>query len=127
MVVRVGLSKGLDDEGRDGVDERERQAQPTSVVFDSIISVQSSREADMGNSPSIDLDTFLVEETSGNDDVFPMVAVQSMSRLWRSKYLGLAVFSKHKEASCNTHPEDMENSGIHRPAIENALWWHKGF
>jgi len=81
MVVRVGLSKGLDDEGRDGVDERERQAQPTSVVFDSIISVQSSREADMGNSPSIDLDTFLVEETSGNDDVFPMVAVQSMSRL----------------------------------------------
>jgi hypothetical protein len=81
MVVRVGLGKGLDDEGRDGVDVRERQAQPTSVVFDSIISVQSSHEADMGNSPSRDSDTFLLEETSGNVDVFPMVTVQSMSRL----------------------------------------------
>lgn len=82
MIVRVGLGKGLDDEGRDDVDARERQAQPTSVVFDSIVSVQSSiHEADTGKSPSRDPDTFLLEETSGNVDVFPMVAVQSMSRL----------------------------------------------
>ena len=81
MMVRVGLGKGLGEEGRDGDDAREREAQPTSVVFDSIISVQSSREADMGNSPSRYSDTFLLEETSGNADAFPMVAFQSMSRL----------------------------------------------
>ena len=81
MIVRVGLGKGLDDEGRDGVDVRERQARPTSVVFDSIISVQNSHEADLGNSPSRDSDSFLLEETSRNVDVLPMVAVQSMSRL----------------------------------------------
>ena len=81
MIVRVGLGKGLDDEGRDGVDVRERQVRPTSVVFDSIISVQNSHEADPGNSPSRDSDSFLLEETSGNVDVLPMVAIQSMSRL----------------------------------------------
>ena len=81
MIVQVGLGKGLNDEGRDDVDVRERQARPTSILFDSIISVQNSHEADLGNSPSRDSDSFLLEETSGNVDVLPMVAIQSMSRL----------------------------------------------